>query len=159
MLRNKLFFFVSYQGQRLKAKENPSTWYGNATTSVFTNQQLHDGNFAGDPGVIAFLSANPYFVSPGHAAADGVIDQAKFDPVAKKYIAAGYIPSTPSGLLNPTGNQVDNRNELSLKIDFQLDDKDKISATMGGTETQPRTTSGLQTCPDSRLYTGFSNTS
>ena len=132
VLRNKLFFFVSYQGQRLKAKENPSTWYGNATTSVFTNQQLHDGNFAGDPGVIAFLSANPYFVSPGHAAADGVIDQAKFDPVAKKYIAAGYIPSTPSGLLNPTGNQVDNRNELSLKIDFQLDDKDKISATMGG---------------------------
>ena len=34
--------------------------------------------------------------------------------------------------MNPTGNQVDNRNELSLKIDFQLDDKDKISATMGG---------------------------
>ncbi len=132
IVKNRLFFFVAYQGQRLTAKEDPSL-YGNSTsTTVFTNAEMQNGDFAGDPGVAAFLTKNPYFTSPGHTAADAVIDPAKFDPVAQKYIAAGLIPSSPSGVINPIGQQTDNRNELTVKIDFHLSEKDRIAATLGG---------------------------
>ncbi len=92
------------------------------------------GNFNGDPGVAAFLAANPYFLAPGTVPSQAIIDPAKFDPTAQKYIAAGLIPSTsnPSGLITPTANRTDNFNELSIKIDYDLTAKDRISATLGG---------------------------
>ncbi|ABF42841.1 TonB-dependent receptor [Candidatus Koribacter versatilis Ellin345] len=132
IIKNRLFFFVSYQGQRLTATEDPSLYGNSTTTTVFTNPELQNGDFGGDPNVANFLNAHPYFIAPGHTAADAVIDPAKFDPVAQKYIGLGLIPSTSTGELNAIGNQTDNRNELSAKIDFQLDEQDKIGATFGG---------------------------
>lgn len=134
ILKDKLFFFVSYQGQRLTSKVNP-LFYGDssASTQVFTTDQLK-GNFNGDPGVAAFLQNFPYFLAPGTTPSQAMIDPTKFDPVAQKYIAAGLIPSTsnPSGLIFPTGTHTDNYNELSFKVDYNLTEKDKLSATLGG---------------------------
>jgi len=134
ILRDKLFFFVSYQGQRLTAKENPSNYGDTSTTQVFTTAELQQGNFNGDPGVAAFLSANPYFMAPGTTPSQAIIDPTKFDPVAQKYIAAGLIPSTsnPTGIIAPTSIYTDNFNELSIKVDYNMTAKDKISATLGG---------------------------
>ena len=142
IVKDKLFFFVSYEGQRLTAKVNPSNYGDTSTTQVFTNAQLQQGDFGGDPGVAAFLAANPYFLAPGTTADQAIIDPAKFDPVAKNYIAAGLIPSTSNatGLVTPTSSHTDNFNELSIKIDYSITPKDKLSATMGGhkdTTTDP----------------------
>ncbi len=133
ILKDKLFFFVGYQGQRQTATENPGSarYGGSSVTPVFTPAELN-GDFSGDPGVVSFLQNNPYFVAPGHTAADGFIDPTKFDPVAKNYIAAGLIPSSPTGFLTPTGSATDNNNELTIKVDYNLTDKDKFSATLGG---------------------------
>ena len=134
IIKDKLFFFVSYQGQRLTAKVNPSYYGDTSTTQVFTNAELQNGNFNGDPGVAAFLTANPYFMAPDTTASQAIIDPNKFDPVAKNYIAAGLIPSTSnaSGLITPTASRTDNYNELSVKIDYDVTSKDKISGTLGG---------------------------
>jgi outer membrane receptor protein involved in Fe transport len=133
ILKDKLFFFVGYQGQRQTATENPGSarYGGSSVTQVFTPAELN-GDFSGDPGVVSFLQNNPYFIAPGHVASDGFIDPAKFDPVAKNYIAAGLIPVSPTGFLTPTGSAKDNNNELTIKVDYNLTDKDKISATLGG---------------------------
>ncbi len=137
IVKDKLFFFVSYEGQRLTAKVNPSNYGDTSTTQVFTASELQ-GNFSGDPGVAAFLQANPYFLAPGTTPSQAIIDPAKFDPVSKNYIAAGLIPSTTnaSGLVTPTASHTDNFNELSVKIDYDLTSKDRISATFGGHKDQ-----------------------
>ncbi len=98
--KDKFFFFVGYQGQRLSAQQ--ATGAG----TVFTPAQLN-GDFSGvtggykagnacpsaDLGVAAFLQANPYFQSNSTLASCAVIDPAKIDPVSKSYIAAGLIPT------------------------------------------------------------------
>ena len=127
IIKDRLFFFVGYQGQRQTAKENTG-----GPTQVFTTAELQNGDFAGDPGVAAFLSNNPYFQAPGTTASQAIIDPTKFDPVAKAYIAAGLIPSSASGFVTPTATAKDNSNELTVKIDFNVTSKDKISATLGG---------------------------
>ena len=127
IIKDKLFFFVGYQGQRQTAKENTG-----GPTQVFTTAELQSGDFGRDPNVAAFLSANPYFLAPGTTPDQAIIDPAKFDPVAKAYIAAGLIPSSASGFVTPTANATDNNNELTIKIDYNLTSKDKLSFTLGG---------------------------
>jgi len=131
IIKDKLFFFVSYEGQRLTALVNPSAYGDASVTPVFTPAELA-GNFSGDPSVIAFLNANPDFIAPGHTANDGIIDPTKFDPTAQKYIAAGLIPTSSTGQLTPTSNRTDNFNELSIKVDYNLTARDKITTTLGG---------------------------
>ena len=122
--KDRIFFFVAYQGQRqveaLPLVDSP----------VFTTQELQ-GNFSGDPGVVSFLEANPYFAQPNGNAAQGIIDPSKFDSVAQAYISAGLIPSTSTGLLSTDELARDNRNEVTTKFDLNLNPKDKISATLG----------------------------
>jgi Carboxypeptidase regulatory-like domain/TonB-dependent Receptor Plug Domain len=130
IIRDKLFFFVAYQGQR-QIQAVPDV-----DAPVFTSQEMQ-GNFstasdgAPDPGVAAFLAANPYFATPNGNAANAVIDPTKFDPVAQAYIKAGLIPSAPGGLLSTSLDARDNRNELTTKFDFNLSAKDKIAVTFG----------------------------
>jgi len=129
--KNRLFFFVSYQGQR-----QVQTQVAGEQT-VFTPAELN-GDFsqaasgAPDPFVVTFLQANPYFQSNPALAAQAIIDTTKIDPAAQAYIATGLIPSSPSGTLFPVGGSTNNNNELTGKIDFEITTKDKLSATIGG---------------------------
>lgn len=123
--KDKIFFFVGYQGQRLSAAQTSQQ------SPVFTPAEL-TGDFSGDPGVSAFLLANPYFQSNAALAAQGVIDPTKINPVAQKYIAAGLIPTDPTGTAFYQGSQIDNNNEITGKVDYLISDKNKISISLGG---------------------------
>jgi hypothetical protein len=139
ILKNRLFFFVGYQGQRQTAGENlVNAGNTSAQTSVFTPAELQ-GNFsqAGadggpDPNVAAFLQANPYFQSDPNLASKAIIDPTKIDPVAQNYIKAGLIPTSPTGLLTPIESATDNSDQLTTKIDYLLNEKDRFSLTLGG---------------------------
>ncbi len=125
--KDKAFFFFSYQGQRLTQGMTPGV------QTVFTDDELN-GNFSNSPDastVATFLQANPYFQSDPTKAAQGIIDPTTIDPVAKNYIAAGIVPHSASGTLNPQSTFKDNFNEYTGKLDFNLTEKDKISASLG----------------------------
>src|SRR5271168_678935 len=132
IVKDKFFFFLAYQGQRQLLAEP------DVDAPVFTPEQLQ-GDFSNsstggspDQGVVAFLTANPYFASLSNGgAANAQIDPTKFDPVALNYINAGLIPSVPGGLLSTSQDEQDNRNELTTKLDLNLNPKDKISGTFG----------------------------
>jgi hypothetical protein len=150
IIKDKAFFFLAYQGQQ----QNQA--YPIIDSPVFTSQELpgpengwvgdfseaepYDGvvcmNLAGcpDPQVVAFLQANPWFTTLNQYGSVGSVTQAKIsqiDPIAQNYIKAGLIPSTPSGLLSTSEGAQDNRNELTSKIDYNLNAKDKLAATLG----------------------------
>jgi outer membrane receptor protein involved in Fe transport len=132
IVKDKVFFFIAYQGQR-QVKALPFIGI-----PVYTPQEMA-GDFSNassggppDPGVVAFLTANPYFAaSTNGGAANAQIDPTKFDRVARNYINAGLIPSTPSGFLSTAQNELDNRDELTTKFDLNPNAKDKLSATVG----------------------------
>ena len=129
IVKDRAFFFVAYQGQR-QVQAVPDDF-----VPVFTPPELN-GDFSNggspDPGVVAFLTANPYFASASNGGAQNAqIDPTKFDPVAQAYIKAGLIPSVAGGLYSASLGAVDNRNEVTSKFDLNLNPKDKISATLG----------------------------
>ena len=131
ILKNRLFFFVAYQGQRQTQTDVE------AQTTTFTPAELNgdfsqSNNGAPDPAVAAFLQANPYFQSDPSKAAQAIIDPTKIDPAAQNYIGLGLIPTSPTGLYSSSGDSLFNTNELTGKVDFQASSKDKISATVGG---------------------------
>jgi outer membrane receptor protein involved in Fe transport len=133
--KDRFFFFVGYQGQRLSAQN--STGAG----TVYTPAQL-GGDFSGggtpgncpnaDAGVAAFLQANPFFQSDASKAACAIIDPSKINSISQKYVAAGLIPTSPTGVANYQGAHTNNNNEVTMKFDFLISPKDKISATLGG---------------------------
>jgi len=150
IMKDKFFFFVGYQGQRLSAQ----TSSGQGT--VFTPAQLN-GDFSGggqpgncpnaDAGVATFLANNPYFQSNAGLAACAIIDPTKINPVSKNYIAANLIPTSPSGLADYQGAQTNNSNELTMKFDFNVTQNDKLSATLGGYRNPRLTPFAFATVP------------
>jgi len=151
-VKDKLFWFVSYQGQRQNAAVTNQV-------ETFTPEML-GGNFshAGpgggpDTNVVAFLQANPFFQPNAALAALGIIDPTRIDSVAQKYIAAKLIPTSPtntyicpadpadgpcSGSLTSQSSGTTDNNEFTAKIDYNLTGKDHLTATAGG-RRQPRT--------------------
>lgn len=123
--KDRFFFFVDYSGQRQVQKESRT---GIVT---FTPAEL-GGNFSGDPGVIAFLQANPFFQPNAALAAQGIIDPTKINGVAQKYIAAGLITTSPTGTLNFQAGNTNNNNQLTMKFDFNISQKDRLAVTLGG---------------------------
>jgi hypothetical protein len=152
IVKNRLFFFASYQGQRQVQTDvqpeqtvfTPAELNGDFSRAIpdgqFTVNSLGapDGptcaNGAGcpDTNVASFLQANPFFQGNPALAAQAIIDPTKIDPAAKAYVATGLVPSSPAGTLFPVGTGTVNANELTGKIDFQITPKDKISGTIGG---------------------------
>lgn len=128
ILKDRLFFFAAYQGQRQILNQPVFN------NTVFTPDQL-GGDFSNggdpDPGVVAFLQANPYFQPDPALAAQGIIDPNSFDTVAKNYIAANLVPTAPTGLLSYQDRTVDDRDELTTKFDFTPNTKDRFSGTWG----------------------------
>jgi Carboxypeptidase regulatory-like domain len=138
IVKNRLFFFVAYQGQRQVQTDVLQE------QQIFTTQEIQ-GNFsqAGpnggpDPNVAAFLQANPYFQSNPSLAAQAIIDPTTFDPGAQAYINAKLangqpmIPSNATGEFFPSGSSTDNANELTVKVDYQITAEDKLTGTVGG---------------------------
>jgi outer membrane receptor protein involved in Fe transport len=138
--KDRFFFFVGYQGQRQSDSQSST---GN---SVMTPAELQ-GNFsqAGnqgvpgpaacpnrDPGVASFLAANPFFVGTTGNAACAIMDPTTINSVSQKYIAAGLIPTSPTGILNVQAPATNNDNQLTMKFDFNATQKDKFSVTLGG---------------------------
>ncbi len=153
--KDRLFFFVGYQGQRLSSQQTSGDF------PVYTPAQL-TGDFSSggvpgncpnaDPKVSAFLQADPFFQANAAAAACGIIDPAKFDPVAQKYIAAGLFPTAAGGTASFQGAHTDNNNELTIKTDFIISQKDKLTVTLGGIRNPQLNPFQFATVP------GFGNT-
>jgi outer membrane receptor protein involved in Fe transport len=154
--KDRFFFFVGYQGQKLSSQQ--TTPVG----TVFTPAEL-GGDFSQaasnggvDPAVACFLSGlnhnvpNPnndptladgtpcgsapasFFQSDSAKAFNGIIDPLKINPISAKYIAAGLIPTNPNGQAAFQAAHTDNNNELTMKFDFLMTQKDKLTTTLGG---------------------------
>jgi hypothetical protein len=158
--KDRFFFFVGYQQQIQSdtVSSNGQTVFTPAQlTGDFSTSGGNGQNPNGpDPGVACFLSglnhnvfnpnndptladgtpcgviANTFFQSDPTKAFNGIIDPTKINGVAQKYIAAGLIPSSPTGLLNSQSAGTDNRKELTMRFDFNVSDKDRLSVTLGG---------------------------
>ena len=133
--KDRFFFFVGYQGQRLSSQQSTGT------TTVFTPAQI-TGDFSGggvpgncpnaDSGVAVFLQDNPSFQADPAKAACAIIDPTKINTVAQNYINAGFFPTSPEGQANYHGSHTNNNNEVTMKFDVVISQKDKISTTLGG---------------------------
>ncbi len=128
--KDRFFFFFAYQGQRQTATESlPAV----ATyTPAQLNGDFSNFNNAGpDPGVVSFLQAHPFFQADPALQLQGKIDPTKIDVVAQKYIAAGLIPTSPSGQVFSQGSAKDNVDQYVGKFDFYATQNDRISLTLG----------------------------
>ncbi len=132
--RNRVFFFVSYQGQRQTDLTSTSK------TVVFTPAELNGdfshGNASGtgpDPLVVAFLQQYPFFQGNPTLASQGVIDPTKINASSTAYIKAGLIPSAPNGNLGTVyqGSATNNADELTEKLDFNITQNDRITLSLG----------------------------
>jgi len=127
--KDKFFYFFSYQGQRLTQAIN------NGIAQIATTAEAINGDFSGaDPettaAVAAFLQANPYFQPDPARAAQGIIDPARFDPVAKAYIAAGIFPYNATGTFNSVASARNNFDQYDGKFDFVLSSKDHMAVSL-----------------------------
>ncbi len=126
IIKNKLFFFFSYEGQR-QTSQDVSPGKVNTFTPAEANGDFSQSS--GAPLVAAFLQANPYYQSNPTLAGQGIIDPTKIDPVASAYISKGLIPVSTSGFLFPQAAAKNNFDEYLGKIDYNLSATDTISGT------------------------------
>jgi hypothetical protein len=152
--KDRFFFFVGYQGQRQSQSQSssgntvmtPAERNGDFSHALAQGPTCPVAAGCPDPGVAAFLAANPFFVGTAGNAANAIIDPARINGVAQKYIAAGLIPTSPNGTLNVQSPSTNNNNELTMKFDFNVTQKDRLSVTLGGNRNpnlQPFLGSGL----------------
>lgn len=83
------------------------------------------------PGTVPGI-AHPFFQSDPTKRFNGIIDPARINGVAQKYIAAGLIPTAAGGSLSAHPSATNNDNELTMKFDFNLTQKDRLAVTLGG---------------------------
>jgi hypothetical protein len=132
--KDRFFFFFGYQGQRQTATENQgfvTTYTPAQLTGDFSNGGTPGNCPNADPSVAVFLQGHSFYQSNSASAACAIIDPTKIDPVAQKYIAAGLIPTSPSGQVFPLGSRRDNVNQYLGKFDFYATQNDRISLTLG----------------------------
>jgi hypothetical protein len=133
--KDRFFFFVGYQGQRQvdnQTSNDITTFTPRELAGDFSQSSTGaNGQPAPDPNVVAFLQANPFFQPNPGLAAQGIIDPSRINSVAQAYIKAGLIPTSPDGLVSSESRAVDNRDELTGKLDFNLSSRDRLSATLG----------------------------
>lgn len=129
--RDRLFFFVGYQGQRLVKSET-------STASTFTPLELA-GDFSlsnsartgPNADVVSYLQSHPFFQPNAALAARGIIAPSRINSVAQKYVSSSLIPTSPTGKLVSQGGATDNSDELTLKFDANLTSKDSLAVTLG----------------------------
>ncbi|MBV9499477.1 MAG: TonB-dependent receptor [Acidobacteriaceae bacterium] len=126
ILKNKLFFFFSYEGQRESALD---TTPGKQTTFTPAEANGDFSNTGYASTVAAFLLKNPQYQANPIVAAQGIIDPAAIDPVAAAYFAHGLIPTSPTGFLFPQGHATNNYNEYLGRLDYNITSRDVITGT------------------------------
>ncbi|MGC2698224.1 MAG: carboxypeptidase regulatory-like domain-containing protein [Candidatus Angelobacter sp.] len=155
ILKQKVFFFLSYQGQR-QTQLVPSD-----VGQTFTAAEIH-GDFSASPNnasIAAFLAANPFFQSNAALAAQGIIDPTKIDPVAQKYIQAGLIPvsNVPTGAISFQNPAQSNSDDFTGKFDFEASSKDHLSVTLGRLKNPTVLPGGFVGLPASPVFTSSTN--
>ena len=126
--KDRFFFFFGYQGQR------QSSVQVNPQVTTYTPLEL-TGNFSQMPGgapasLVSFLQTYPYFQPNPQLAAQGIIAPSSINSVAQAYIAHNLIPTSPTGTLTPNGPALDNRDEFTIKTDFNITNNDRLSITL-----------------------------
>ncbi len=130
--KDKLFFFASYQGQRLVQTITTGTVTTFTPAELAGDFSLSNATRTGpDAGVVAFLQANPLFQPNAALAARGIIDPTRINTTSQRFISNGLIPTSSTGQLVSQGTGTDNRNELTLKFDYVPTQSDRISVTLG----------------------------
>lgn len=164
IVKDKLFFFFAYQGQRQDSVTvgpmfrtfTPAELNGDFSHSYYDPEA---GTLGPDPGVAAYLQANPYFQPDPALAAQAIIDPSRIDPVAQKYIANNLIPTTPDGAIVPNGPASDYRNEYNLKVDWNPSEKDRFTLTLATFKNPINypflTTTSLGSAPNVPGYPGL----
>ncbi len=122
--KDKLFFFVDYQGQRF---DTPTSI---GATSVLTAAE-RSGNFSALlPGIQLY---NPYSVVNGQRQPfpNNIIPASLLDPVSQKIVndTAAYPLPTGSGLINNllyTNHTYINGDQGDAKVDWNASDKDRL---------------------------------
>ncbi len=113
ILKNRLFFFVAYQGLRIDQTSQ--------TSAPFTPTEAERrGDFsASDPKPIDPLTKLPF---PG-----AQIPTSRFDPVALKILDMVPLPNLPSGALSFSGQNPVTGDGVTAKFDFNATHKDQLS--------------------------------
>ena len=145
IVKDKVFFFLAYQGQRQTTLQTPADTIPGATElqTVFTPREL-GGDFSQsvnggpDPGVAAFLQANTFFQPDPALAAQAIIDPTRIDPIIKNYIAAGLVPSSPTGQIAALGLAKQDSDELTAKFDLNVTNNDRIQITLGANQLRSK---------------------
>ncbi len=125
--KDKLFFFFSYQGQKQIADVTPTNGKVNTYTPAEANGDFSNTSYAST--VAAFLAANPQYQANPTLAAQGIIDPAKIDPVAKAYFSKGLIPTSPTGYIFPQTGAFDNAEDYLGRFDYNITSKDVVTGT------------------------------
>jgi hypothetical protein len=153
--KDKFFWFASYSGQRqiktitttrlpvftpaeLQGDFSQSS-SGGLVADFLTGQGLYAAGTSLDPDDPGYNPYCPqltpcvhtYWQSDPTLAAQGIIDSTKFSPVATNYIKANLIPTSPTGKKIAQAGSKDDSDQFSLKLDFELGSKDKLSTTLG----------------------------
>jgi outer membrane receptor protein involved in Fe transport len=130
--KDRVFWFVGWQSQRQTALvQNPSvvTYTPRELTGDFSlSNAARNGPNAR---VAAFLQSFPYFQPNPALAAQAIIDPSRINTVAKNYIKAGLIPTSPSGILFPQASQKRDNDEILGKTDLLVTQNDRVSVLLG----------------------------
>jgi hypothetical protein len=113
ILRDKTFFFASYQGTRVVGGANPSI----ATPPPAA---YRTGNFAGGPTIIDPQTGQPF---PANQ-----IPSFRFDPIAVKLLALIPLPNQPNGTFTAQPRSNQNDDQFSMRVDHNLTSKDHLTA-------------------------------
>ena len=163
VFKNKLFFFVDYQGQRF---DHPSS---TGPITVFTTAE-RAGNFSQLLTQKGIQLYNPcqgtsgqngtacVAATPRTAFAGNIIPASMISPVAKALFASSLYPTTinnnlQQNALNTTTSLL-NSNQGDIKVDYQFSDKDRVSGRFTrayqnnpSTNSQPLIGNGSSTAP------------
>jgi carboxypeptidase family protein len=112
--KNRAFFFIDYEGRRQLIGDS------RVLTGVPTAEQ-RTGNFSNLGRQIFDPSTSQQF--PGNIIPDG-----RISPIAKYYLQFLPIPDA-SGRARVVGNEITNSDQLTTRLDFQINQKQSLSGT------------------------------
>ena len=127
IIRNRTFFFFSYQGTRIRR--------GKSFLSTVPSQAARDGNFANE-GLNRNRIYDPLSTAGTGAAATrqpfagNVIPAFRFDPVTKPIIDLYPLPNVAGREFQPNNfffapSDIDTSNQYDIKIDHNFSDRDR----------------------------------